>query len=291
MTAFEFNKLYIMQSLSEADLMRGLDTPNRNLIKVVDDAIKQNGNLNFMQYELLTIDSGESQFKDIMEYIRNECVNNKIYPIIHFLGHGGKGQGIFVWNKNTGMHDCVSWESLFTCLGKINKDCHNNLFYTTTACYGFDCFRKLFAVQLDNIPIVGIVAIDPDKEFYVADANIVFCEFYKRLLETLSIDTAINAVVALESRLIGKAPYIEFTDNWFVRIYKSIVDQLYSKEHISKLIETYKFSKRVKNKTLSDLRAQIEKKKQADYIRIRNRKFMFTDPLVDRTRFNLPNRI
>lgn len=291
MTKFYFNKLILLQSLSDDDLKNGLNLPNINLINTVEVAISQNDNLHFFNYNLLTINLGVSQFENIIDSIIRECENNQVYPIIHFLGHGEKGKGIYVWDANKCNYDCIAWECLFNYLCKINKVCHNNLFFTTTACNGFDCFTKLFIEELDTIPIVGIVAIDPDELFYVSDANDVFCEFYRALLSTFSINEAINAVVALENKLIGKLPYIAFSDTWFIKAYKNIVDKQYSDDNLKKLIGKYRYPVAQRNKILSDYKAKIIKDKQADYVRIRNRKFMFDDPKVDRTRFDLPNTI
>lgn len=295
MKSFEFNNLYILQSLSPTDIVRGLDNPNKRLIETIDSVKKQNSKLSFFNYELITIKEGKSQFEDVIAHIVDQCSRNDVYPMIHFLGHGKQDQGVYIWNKKKSNYDCIKWEELFYQLATVNIACHNNLFFTTTACHGFDSFKALLMDKLPVIPIVGIIAIDPTEKFYVVDAEIIFCEFYKTLLETHSINDAFSAVDAIKSKLIGKVPYIAFSDDWFIRAYKNVVDSLYSENHVVKLLEhvakTLDLSDEAKNEMLSKFLANADSYKQSDYIAIRDKKFMLKDPKVKKDRFDLPDSI
>ena len=293
MTYFYFNKLYVLQSLSPNDFALGYNQPNNNLIMTIESIKRQNRNLGWFNYELITIDLGENQFINVTERIITECLHNNIYPIIHFLGHGEKDNGIYIWNNNNAEYDCIVWRDLFMYLANINKSCHNNLFFTTTACHGFDSFKQLFIEELKIIPIVGIVAIDPNEEFYVNDADIIFCEFYKTLLITRSISQAFSIVNELKPKLIGKSPYVAFSDIWFVKAYKMAADKCYIKKNVKKIISKNLvcWPDKLKRKTLSDYMKEIEVQRQLDYIHIRNQKFMFDDPKVEKARFDLPDRI
>lgn len=250
----------------------------------------------FFSYELITIDHGTSQFNDVIAYIVQECITNYIYPIIHFLGHGGKNSGIDIWNEDLKKNDIVDWKMLFYHLANINKACHNNLFFTTCACHGFDSFKKIFMYELNNIPFVGIVAIDPDEKFYVKDACIVFSTFYYHLLESLSIDKALEAVNALKPSLIGRPSYIAFSADWFIRVYKLVVNKLYSRDNIETQVEKLslmgpKLTAEEKLVKVEEFMALVDSYKQEDYIKIRDRMFMFDDPKVEKDRFSFPDKI
>jgi len=60
MTYFYFNKLYILQSLSPNDFALGYNQPNNNLIMTIESIKRQNRNLDWFNYELITIDLGEN---------------------------------------------------------------------------------------------------------------------------------------------------------------------------------------------------------------------------------------
>lgn len=297
MKSFEFNKLFILQSLSPEDMVNGYAEPNTKLMETIDSVKKHNCKLSYFNYELITINGGKSQFENIIARIVDQCSSKNVYPMIHFLGHGEQDQGVFIWNDKKKNDDCIIWKELFYQLAKVNKACHNNLFFTTTACHGFDSFKALFIYELPVIPIVGIIAIDPKDDFYVDDADVIFCQFYKTLLETRSIINAFTATKALEPKLIGKLPYIAFSDDWFVHVYKNVLklNSPYSTSNIAKHIETVaielKLSDEEKNNLFANYMGDVESYKQLDYIAIRDKLFMLNDPMVKRERFNLPDSI
>ncbi len=293
MKYFEYNKLFIIESFSSDEISKGYNIPNINLIKCLN-SLKSQPQLKFFNYELIKINNGISQFTSTIKQICEEC-NKGTYPIIHFLGHGSKGGGIHFWDNSINDYSMLDWKKLYASLAKVNKACHNNLFFTTAACYGFDSYSVLFAEDIPNIPFVGIVAINPNDSFYVDDANIVFSAFYKSLLETESVNNAINEVKSLENKLLGKMPSIAFTDVTFKNSYLEAHGNSYTRENIKNLVENAarekNWSSEIKAKVLSDFMNNINEYKQKDYIRIRNTKFLFDDPLVDQDRFNLPDSI
>ena len=291
MTIFKFNKLYIIESLCPDNISDGYNTPNINLSKCLDSLQKQE-RLCFFKYELIQIHKGFEQFKSTIEMICAECTNG-IFPIIHFLGHGSQGGGIYLWNEDKHDDEMLAWKELYTQLALVNSSCHNNLFFTTTACHGFDSYRELFADEVSTIPFVGIIAIDPDESFYVHDADIVFCTFYKVLLETMSVNDAIEAVHSQEKNMYGKIPYMAFSDDTFRHVYPKAQEQSYKITNIERLVnivaKQLNLSPKTKEKTLNDFLKEVDKHKQEDYIRIRDKKFLFDDPLVNKARFNLPD--
>ena len=90
-------------------------------------------------------------------------------------------------------------------------------------------------------------------------------------------------------------PYIAFSDDTFRKIYPKAQDQSYKTENIEKLVDIVAkqlhLSPAQRSKTLSDFMKEIEKHKQEEYIRIRDTKFVFNDPLVKKERFNLPDSV
>lgn len=294
MDYFDFNKLFIIESLSPEEISKGYNIPNKNLINCLDSFQGQE-KLNFFNYEFIQVNCGTTQFVSIIEQICEECNNKSTYPIIHFLGHGSQGGGIHLWDNPSNKYSMLKWKELYILLAKVNLSCHNNLFFTTAACYGFDSYNQLFADKVSNIPFVGIVAIDSYESFYVHDADIVFCSFYKTLLETNSVSKAVEAVKSEEHKLYGMMPYIAFSDDTFRKIYPKAQDQSYKTENIERLVDIVAkqlhLSPAQRSKTLSDFMNEIEKHKQEEYIRIRDTKFMFNDPLVKKERFYLPDSV
>ncbi len=292
MDYFDFNKLFIIESLSSDEISKGFNNPNKNLIKCLDSFQGQE-QLYLFSYELIQVNNGITQFVSSIEEICEECKSQGTYPIIHFLGHGSQGGGIHLWDNPINKYSMLEWKELYVLLAKVNSSCHNNLFFTTTACYGFDSYKQLFVDKVSNIPFVGIVAIDPCECFYVHDADIVFCSFYKTLLETNSVSKAIDVVKSEEHKLFGKMPYIAFSDDTFRRIYQKAQEESFKTENIEKLVnivaKQLNLSSDQRSKTLSDFMKEIKKHMQEEYIRIRDTKFMFNDPLVKKDRFNLPD--
>lgn len=275
MVNFKFNKLFIIESLMPAD--NDLFSPNDTLCGGLDELIQQGRATNFC-YERKRIDGGSEQFANYIQSICEEC-RNGIYPIIHFLGHGRtdeydeKGNfyhgGIALWNHTKNDNEWLSWNDLYNHLRSVNSLCHNNLFFTTTACHGMDSYRFLYETD-SIIPFVGSIAISSKKPFYVTDANKVFPIFYKTLVETNSPSTAESAVDSIVPTLRGKELYVLSSDRIFRNMYKKGLDKIdYSA--VSKDDE--------------------ERIKQEHYIRIRDSKFMFDDPSVERERFDLPDSV
>ena len=63
MKSFEFNKLFILQSLSPEDMVNGYAEPNTKLMETIDSVKKHNCKLSYFNYELITINGGKSQFE------------------------------------------------------------------------------------------------------------------------------------------------------------------------------------------------------------------------------------
>lgn len=294
MAEFEFNKLFIIESLSPQEISNGYNVPNISLIKCIE-SLQGQEQLNCFSYKLIKVNNGIPQFSSIFSSICEECKNDGIYPIIHFYGHGSQGGGIALWNDAVQNYSMLEWKKLYVYLAKVNSACHNNLFFTTAACHGFDSLKQLFADEVSTIPFVGIVAIDPYAVFYVHDATIVFCTFYKTLLETGSVIKAMDAVKSEKDKLKGIPPYIAFSDDTFRKIYPMAQSQSYSTKNIERLIDIAAklehWSPVQRASVASKFMQELEEYKQKKYIGIRDKKFLFDDPLVKRDRFNLPDSV
>jgi|GEM_PF-3231942 len=110
MANFQANSIYFL-------VYDKSDNNTRELFITVSHRCYQHG----LKCEYIDINS-QNDFKNTLNSIKEECINNQIKPYIHLACHGSS-QGLHL--KSTGK---IHWNIFADLLTSINVACRNNLF-------------------------------------------------------------------------------------------------------------------------------------------------------------------
>lgn len=185
MKDFRFNKIYVIESLSEdnGDDLTGLKL-HENLLQWVP--AYQSG----LSEEYVSINDS-SEWNALMDRIKEESANGVI-PILHFEAHGTAPtdehpeyvRGISLQNA-----EIINAEDLCNTLREINRNTGCNLFVSLAVCSGL---QWMIEMGVDKaMPFVGILgAWESIKEYGIYDK---FSAFYENLFSSFDILTAFKA--------------------------------------------------------------------------------------------------
>jgi hypothetical protein len=143
---FDFNKIYVIESLKSTDKKTGK--------QLYDDLLSRKVySIPELECEYIYVNS-KNEFTDAMEKIKNETQNNGKYPYIHFEIHGytrkiknfrnGYSQmGLAIINSKDDSGECLNWKELSGYLREINILTKNNLVISLAVCFGADIFGAI----------------------------------------------------------------------------------------------------------------------------------------------------
>ncbi len=181
MSGFSFNRVYVIESLSDGD--------NRTGKSLYDDVIKRaesryDGVLKTDYFYI----QNRCEFFNLFDKILAECTIQKNSPILHLEIHGNKDKsGLVLQSKEP-----VSWEELTNYLSRINFQTGNKLFFTMAVCHGAHLMRVIRISE--PAPFWGFIG--SLEEIYEFDLEIRYNEFYEILLSNKMPDF-VNACMAL----------------------------------------------------------------------------------------------
>ena len=178
MSKFYFNKLFIIESLTNNDRKTGEELEAR----MNTWAAKNNVPVQAVLFKVNTMDEWEAVWNGIYTSIK-DCAN---IPIIHLVLHGNETHiGI-----KQGKEGLIPLPELFEKIRKANELSRNNIFLSMAVCKGLNVIRTLSISH--HMPFCGILA--SEKELYNGEALENYTIFYQELFKTLSLDSAEKAL-------------------------------------------------------------------------------------------------
>lgn len=194
MKYFEFNKLYIIESVNPNEANGAYKQP-ANTLKQAMDSVNA-------PCELKVIDSAACFYKTLTQIMHDSW--NGVRPILHFICHSLKiadeefPRGLAIWNSQRQCNELITWKELSYALESINLASHFNLFVTLSVCEGLMSLEN-FLDENHRIPFCGILASpDPIK---LCTSIICFKEYYVELMKVHDVNAAYNAYVKLLNSL------------------------------------------------------------------------------------------
>lgn len=175
MASFTFNKLYVIESLGIHDKLTGTELYN-DLLKWKE--FEYDGKF---KTELVTIND-KVDFFNKLNSIKQECIEQKCFPIIHLEIHGSSNyEGLVLKSR-----ELVSWDEIYKSLIDINLIIGNNLFLTLAVCHGGYLMQL---IKLDKpAPFWGFIGSFDTIE--VSDLMIRYYEFYKEFFTSFNLNLA-----------------------------------------------------------------------------------------------------
>jgi len=173
MTVFQFNKIYVIESLFADDEKSGQILHN----DIIRRKIEQ---LNSGIYHELILVNSKNEFFRVFDHIRQEVIYKLVNPIIHFEMHGC--QNGFVLNSD----ELIEWKELQMRLLELNLLTKNNLFLSLATCYG-GYIHKVISPRTWT-PFWGYVG--PLDEVDEKQVMAGFQEFFDELLTSLNFSLA-----------------------------------------------------------------------------------------------------
>jgi hypothetical protein len=171
----EFNKIYVIQSLSKQnrDILTGESI--YNIVKYFPPEVGS---------EFIKVEN-PIEFFNCLSRIENECKNSIIKPLIHLEMHGLNDRSGISLNDGH-----VKWEELYSSLSSINRTSAFSLYLTMSVCHGSYIMILLhpwYPAPFKNI--LGSFEELPQGNF-----EIVYDAFFQELRNSLSIDEALVAL-------------------------------------------------------------------------------------------------
>jgi hypothetical protein len=172
---FEFNKIYVIESLRQSDLNTGQELFNDN----VKYGLWKKGLYEHCEFFL---PKSKADFFDTVEKIKLEIEEKSIYPIIHLEMHGSK-HGIEVTNGQL-----ITWFELQNRFIELNILCKCNLFITMATCYGGYIYSTIKPSL--RTPFWGFIG--PFEKVTFGESLCDFKAFYDEFIESLNINKAVE---------------------------------------------------------------------------------------------------
>lgn len=207
MRTFEFNTLYIIESLKHGETKTGL-----NLYDEMCTLKAAHNELSTLALRYISIVAAH-EWDDCMAQILKDCKESNVLPIIHLEIHGNEN-GIEFTN-----HEFRDRYEVSRQYRDINRVTGCNLFTTLAVCEGLNI---LFGVRTDELmPFCGVVG--SFDELLVADIEIRYSEFYRTLFTTLDINEAYKSLVQANTGIIADYRYIPI-DEIFYKVYHDYLE-------------------------------------------------------------------
>lgn len=197
-----FNKLWVIESLPEGDLMTGTALVENHLEAVAN----RNSDLHFAFKKPRT----KSELIELLHKVRDEALSEKLYPMLHFECHGcPDGLGV-------ASGELVEWDELREILIEINQASQLNLVVVLAACNGVHLIKV--STKMDRAPFWAIIG--PENEITAGEAQNDFATFYNSFFQCLDGDAAINALNGGVERQDRKYHFLS-AQGLFARAYRT----------------------------------------------------------------------
>lgn len=183
-----FNKIYVLESLRVGEDQTGTAL-YQDLLRYMVEKIEH------FSAQLIIINS-KVQFFAAIDAIYNEIDPMSCRPYLHFEVHGSK-EGLVLNSA-----ELLSWDELYNHFRKINFVLKNQLFISLATCYGAYLFNAIDPTK--QSPFFGFVG--NSVKIYSEETAVGFYEYFERLLETMDLNAAIDALNGANPEL--PVPYI-----------------------------------------------------------------------------------
>lgn len=225
-----FNKIYVIQSLNEAD---GDELTGKQLFDEVLQYFK-------IQHpdkdaELIDVNTPDELLESLRK-IKIECETSNVRPIIHLEIHGLESRSGLSLNNGD-----INWLDLYPSLIEINVASKWNLFLTMGVCFGN--FAMILIKPRNPAPFAGILG--SFESLYEWDLYIRYNAFYQELLNSLDFEKAIEALHNSNPALPDDYKLIN-SEQTFKNIYQKYFDSQFTPEMISKRFNDTLKSERIK---------------------------------------------
>lgn len=244
MKHFQFNQIYIIESLPEGERHTGC---------VIYEDVK----IMALQHEGLDV-----RYKDInniqewdglMDEILADCCSNGKTPILHLEIHGEeRGKGLVLKNK-----DFVPLEHVGHQFRQINVATGCNLFLTLGVCKGL---YLLFNIH-PNLPMPFIGAVGSFDNLNSYDIECRYFQFYDTFFNTLDIAKAYVALINENTGIDPKYRYIA-ADEIFYKCYQG-----YIKENCSEAEVKNRASESIREAGIA-INRNDRRKKEREYVKL-----------------------
>ena len=213
MSDFNFNKIYVIESLEDNEIQTGTDLYN--------DLLKwQEYNNPNLKTELILIND-ELALYDAVSHITKEIREIGYLPMIHFEMHGNL-KGMQLKSK-----EFISWNHIYEMLVEINTWSGNNLFLTLAVCYGGTLMSK---IKIDEpAPFFGFIG--SFEKLQTEDIMICYNNFYTEFLQSFNIPGALDSLRKSNPNLDSDYAYISSEDT-FKYVYESYLENGFTEESI-----------------------------------------------------------
>jgi len=264
MSQFNFNKLFILQSLKGDNLQTGTELKNR---------LDAWNNVRGVVFQVEVFEVHSMQEWNIFwnsVYTSIETCGN--IPIIHLEMHGNQQElGI-----DKGANGRIPLPDVFRCVQKANILSHNNVFLSLAVCMGLNVIRSLSAYGA--MPFCGVLG----SESTLGNQELLenYTIFYKAFLESLNIDTAHQA---LQAAGVNPEKYqLLKPEQIFINSYLGYLETFKTDDGIvKKALEAAKQGNITfadgdeENRFVRDYRCQLLMTENEEYQRARKEFFMF----------------
>lgn len=207
-SAFEFNFLYVIESLDENEGDKLTGTELLENLKPYAEQAKA------LSTSLITVgDAG--QFRDAMAYLRDKAAEGQ-RPVLHFEIHGtDEKDGLYIKNG-----DEIKWAEVLNWISDINYASGCNLMVSFAVCYGQYLARFINAGK--RMPFC--ISLGSFEELYEDDLEVRFFAFYKELLTSFNIDKAYQALLDAAPGMPSNYSLIK-ADVLFANVIKDYLDK------------------------------------------------------------------
>jgi hypothetical protein len=216
MNGFEFNKVYVIESLDETkEKLTGKE--------LYDDLLRwKEYQITDFKAEYISIDT-KSDFIKTLETIKDECTTKGYSPILHFEIHGSSDTSGLVLKSG----ELFTWEELYQDLVAINSIIGNNLFITLAVCHGGYIMQL---IKIDNpAPYWGFIG--SFDEIKVSDLLIRYNEFYDVFLRNFNLNEAVQKLHEANPSVPSTYRFIS-TEDTFKNINREYFSEKFSEEQI-----------------------------------------------------------
>lgn len=278
MSHFLYNKLYVLQSLTNNDQKTGEELVNRI------NAFSVSNNI-FFQAVLFDIHSKE-EWNNTWNGIYTSISQLNIIPIIHLVMHGNERYiGI-----EQGMKGLIELTELFEKTRKANLLSHNNIMLTMAVCKGLNVIKNITLGQ--PMPFCSILASQESLCNSVSLEN--FTIFYQTLLKNGNIDYAFEC---LQKQGAGEAEkyHLMKSEQLFANVMQMYLDNKCNDQAIEERAKEIAAmgsidisEPEVKQSFIDTIKKLIPEENAKGYESYVNRFFMFDQFPAIRDRFSIP---
>lgn len=216
MATFQFNKVYVIESLDETEeKLTGKE--------LYDDLLRwKEYQIADFKAEYISVDN-KAGFLQTLETIKDECTTKGHFPILHFEIHGSYDMTGLVLKSR----ELITWDELYQDLVGINSIIGNNLFITLVVCHG-GYIMKL--IKIDNpAPYWGFIG--SFDEIDVSDLLIRYNEFYDVFLRDYNLNDAVKKLHEANPSIPSTYRFIN-SEETFKNINRKYFNEKFSEEQI-----------------------------------------------------------